>query len=406
MNGNRQALLLFLLIAAGLAPGQLAAQLTPAGPETRVDTAPGELSRQCPEIAVAPDHSFMIVWGYEQSPPPEIKGRHYDASGLPTDPEEVLVAAFNFYTAADDLSPAPTGFRLLLRGLDNLREGLKFLRGEIDADGAPAGKLRRLGTRTTQWVSPGPGDTVFAGTFARHRHIVQKVDVRGRPTGTSYVLNSRPIEDILSTPVIAPLPGGRWIAVFTGHSVPPRGSHAQRVLRARLFNARGPEGPDFDVNSTPLGAPESGTGLDYYNVVVASSPSGFAISWDVGDITTGGAKLHMRFYNATGVAKGDELTVATDEKFIVPLSGAFDGAGRLLLLWGAGTLAVPDLRAQLFDASGAPAGPSFEPDSAASGTFTTPFCGCVAPAGDSWLITWGAYAEVFKSSAIFLRRFD
>ncbi|HEV8582180.1 MAG TPA: hypothetical protein VGX68_24180 [Thermoanaerobaculia bacterium] len=403
MNRNRQAFLLFLFIAAGLGPRQLAAQLTPAGPETRVDTATGDLEPRCPKIAVAPDHSFEIVWGYEQRPPPEVKARHYDASGLPTDPEEVLVAAVEHYAAAVDIRPVATGFQVLLRVLDDFRDGLKFLRDQIGPDGVPAGSPRQVGAATTQWVSSGPGDTVFAGTYNRHRFSVQKVDGRGRPTGRSYILNSRPIEDVLSTPVLAPLPGGRWVAVFTGNSVARPRSRARPVIRARLFNARGPEGPDFDVNSTPLGTPESATRLDYYYVVVASSPSGFAISWDVGDAT--GAKLRVRFYNATGVAQGDEVTVATHKEFIAPLSGAFDGAGRLLLLWGAGTGGDPDFQAQLFDASGAPAGPSFKPDTAASGAFTKPFCGSVAPAGDSWLITWAAHNDVFRSS-IFVRRFD
>lgn len=404
MNRNRQAFFLFLLIAAGLGPRQLAAQLTPAGPETRVDTVPESRLPNCPRIGVAPDGSFEIAWDYLHSQPPEVKARHYDANGSPTDPEEILVATSVYYPAAVDLSPVSTGFRALLRVNGDPRGAPKFFRRRIDVDGVPAGTPRPVGTATTRWVSSGPGDTVFAGTSKGHRLSVQKVDALGKPTGKSYVLNSRPINPSAhGIPVIAPFPDGGWVAAFTGYSVPRPGSPARQVIRARLFNAGGTAAPDFDVNSTPLGKPESAPFLGFYDVVVASHPSGFAISWYVHDVT--GPKLRVRFYDASGIAEGEEITVATNDSYIYPLSGAFDDAGRLLLLWGAGTGLNPVFRAQLFHSSGEPVGPSFNPDSAASGAFNRPSCGRVASVGDSWLITWMANTDDYQARAIFVRRF-
>jgi hypothetical protein len=405
MSRNRQAfLLLFLLIAAGIGLRPLAAQLTPAGPETRVDTLPGDLTPACPHLGVAPDGSFEIAWDYRQSMPPEVRARHYGAAGSPTDSTEVQVAAVDFYAKAVGVSPVSTGFRILMLMIPDGRESLQFFRRRIDPDGLPAGTPRPVGTAATRWLSPGSGDTLFAGTYNRHHLSIQKVDSLGRPTGKSIILNSRPLEDVRSTPILAPLPDGRWIAVFTGFTVPrPRSPYIQ-VIRARLFNAKGPEGPDFDVNTTPLGPPSSFPFLNLYDVVVASSPKGFAVSWSVREVT--GTNLRVRFYNTKGIAAGDEVNFASDNFDIVPLSGAFDNAGRLLLLWGAGTGLNPDFRLQLFDSSGAPAGPSFRPDSAASGAFNKPVCGNVSPVGDSWLITWMALTENYQPSAIFVRWFQ
>jgi hypothetical protein len=98
MKNSRLVLgFLSLLILAGAGSGRLAAQPTPTGPETRVDTLPGDQYPKCPLIGVAPDQSFEIAWGYNGDFPPEIKARHYNASGSPTDPAEVLVAALDYY---------------------------------------------------------------------------------------------------------------------------------------------------------------------------------------------------------------------------------------------------------------------------------------------------------------------
>jgi hypothetical protein len=91
MKNSRWVLsLLAFLLLGGPGSGELAAQLTPTGPEKRVDTLPGDQYPKCPLIGVAPDQSFEIAWGYDGNLPPEIKARHYNAGGSPTDPAEVL----------------------------------------------------------------------------------------------------------------------------------------------------------------------------------------------------------------------------------------------------------------------------------------------------------------------------
>ncbi len=408
MKSNQIVLSLSFLLTVGLGP--LAAQPMATGPETRVDTLAGDQYPNCPKIGVAPDRSFEISWDYGGTLPSEIKARHYNASGAPTDPMEVLVDSLKFYPVTVAVTPVSTGFRVLMQTIDDLGGPSTFYRRRIDPNGVPApGAPRVVGTGTTDWVVPGPGDSLFAGTFntARNRLSAQQVDALGTPTGTVYVLNSRPV-NAQTAPWIAPLADGGWVAVFTGISIASPGSPARQVIRARRFNAAGhATGPDFDVNSIPLGLPGERPFLDFGDVAVAAGPfGGFAVSWAAED--DAGNHLYLRFFNAAGIPTAPEAMIAEDDFSLYPVAAAFSSAGRLLLLWG-WTHADPpyprDLHAQLFTPKGAPLGPAFDPASAASGPFIEPFCGRVAWAGDSWLITWASEMGDSEPSAVFLRRF-
>jgi hypothetical protein len=409
MNRKRQAIFLFLLIAAAWSPRQLAAQPVPAGPETRVDTTRGDQSPSCPKIGVAPNHSFEIAWDYRGSFPSEIRGRHYNAAGGPTDPSEVVLAKLDYYPVVLDFKPVSNGFRALIEVIDDLGAPSRFYRQRTYPSGAPAGTPRRVGvTGTTHWVSSGPGDAVFAGTydFTLHRLSMQKVDPMGVPAGTVYILNTRPILLQYYRPEIAPLAGGGWVAMFIGISPASPGVPERQVIRARLFNAAGaPLGPDFDITNIPSGEPGSEPSSALYEAIVAGGPGGgFAVSWHLFGEDD---RLYLRFFKATGVPAGPESLVTSDHS-VYPISAAFDGSGRLLLLWGA-TLNTPifppALRARLYKPSGIPAGPEFNPASTASGAFEQPFCGDLAWAGGSWLITWAAQ-KAGQPSAIFVRRFQ
>ena len=140
MKNSRLVLsLLSCLILAELGSGELAAQLTPTGPEKRVDTVPGNQYPKCPLIGVAADQSFEIAWGNDGNFPPEIKARHYKASGSPTDPSEVLVAALDYYPVTLFVTPVSTGFRVLMEVIDHVdAPRLPALAQAVFAHAAPA----------------------------------------------------------------------------------------------------------------------------------------------------------------------------------------------------------------------------------------------------------------------------
>jgi hypothetical protein len=389
----------------------LAAQPTPAGPETRVDTLTGVQYPNCPKIGVASDRSFEIAWDYAGTLPSNVEVRHYDASGAPTDPSERTLDTLGFYPVTRAVTPVSNGFRVLMEVIDDLGGPSKFFRHRIAPDGVPAsGGPRLIGTRTTQWVSVGPGDTLFAGTFnaTAHRYSVQKIDSTGKPSGPTYVLNTRPINGP-NIAHIAPLSDGGWVAVFAGYTLASTGSPSRQVLRARRFNAAGkPTGPDFDVNSIPAGLAGEFPFLDVYDVEVAGGPGGrFAVLWVLSDAT--GDPVRFRSFDAANVPAAPDRTVAVEELLTGPRSIAFDNAGRALLLWSTtlnnDPLFPAALHARLVRPNGSPLGPVFSPQTGASGDFDEPFCGSVAWAGDSWLITWAAQKGDSAPSAVFLRRF-
>lgn len=388
----------FLALAAlgGLLPRQLAAQVAPAGPEIRIDIPSGDRHPDCPRIGTAPDRSFEIVWGDTLSP--DVSGRHYEADGTPTKPSGSPLARLNDSPAVLDVTPDANGFRVLIEaGDDTGHRPPKFYQRRVDRDGDPVGgPPRPVGAPGTDWVSAGPGETLFAGTYnlARHRLSVQKVGDDGKPEGRPCVLNSRPI-DARAIPRIVPLADGGWVAVFAGNSLAAPGSPARQVIRARRFNAAGrPAGPDFDV-ALPQGSPGSSHRFDFRYLVVAADPAGgFAVSWEVDQ------RVFLSFFNAAGVRVGRSY-VTVGFPTPVPVSAAFDDSGRLLLLYGGE------------DGSRSLSGNFFTPDaildslllhSAASGGFT-PDCGSAAWTGDSWLITWAARNRNNGSSAIYMRRF-
>ena len=319
---------LALAVLVSLPPRQLAAQIAPVGPEIRVDTLGGG-QPDCPAIGVAPDGSFEIVWGDTLSS--NVEGRHYEADGAQTEPFEARLATVNGSPAALAVTPVANGFRVLIEAADETgHRSPKFYQRRVDGNGDLAGgPPRPIGAPGTDWISAGPGDTLFAGLYnpARHRLSVQKVGDDGKPGGKAYVLNSRPI-DARAIPRIVPLADGGWVAVFTGHSLATPGSPARQVIRARRFDAAGrPAGPDFDVNP-PLGAPGTSPALDFRYLVVAADPAGgFAVSWEVE------RQIRLSFFNAAGVRVGKSYSIIGSPP-LFPRFAGYDDLGRLLLLYG------------------------------------------------------------------------
>jgi hypothetical protein len=416
MSWNQRVFLLSLLLAAGLSP-QLAAQPRPTGPEIYVDTDWSDY-HDCPKLGVASDGSFEIVWGAGFSwTSYAVKARRFNANGLPSQHSSVLVTddpwESDFVYTPLAVSPVSTGFRVLMAAEDE-SETVRFFRRRIAPDGSPApGDPRPVGSAGTQWVLPGPGDVLFAGRYdARQRLLsLQKVDSLGKPTGKVYAVNSRPLA-LRVAPVLAPLSDGGWVVAYAGASIAGPGSPAREVIRARRFNAAGdPVGPDFDVNSTPGGAPRRYQTLAGFGLLIAGGPSGqFAVAWDTLD--SGKVPVvRTRLFNATNVPVGAETTVASGRSIYGPDSMAFDNSGRFLLVWLTSDSAAPPgfpslgLRVRLLGVDGSPAGPAFSPQSQASADYPALDCSSVGWSGDSWLITWKGFYLEDEDNRIFLRRF-
>jgi hypothetical protein len=412
----RTICLSLLMIAAGIGSREGVAQIAPVGPETEVDTELYDIM-DCPQIAVAPDRSFEIAWGAGNNNITDVRARHYAPDGSPTGREVAMSEESYFTDEFPDattlaVTPISTGFRVLysLESGDRPKTRLKFFQRQLDSSGARVpGAWGRVGTPATQWVLPGPGETVFAGRYdgSQLRLSLQQVDSLGKPAGQVYVLNTRPIimdrmfySRQIAGLVVTPLSDGGWVAVFGGRTPRAPGSPAQQVIRARKFNAAGlPLGPEIDVASRPVKPAVQFASLWTSNFVVAATPGGrFSIVWQE-ESDASGRSLRMQSFNAAGAASGPVRDLVQGKHLEGPVSMASDGAGRLLLAWFAS-----DFRARLFNPDGTPASSPFVVPSAASSLFNQQDCGSVAWTGDSWLITWHAYF-LEDISAIFLRRF-
>ncbi|HEY0510866.1 MAG TPA: hypothetical protein VGH73_03120 [Thermoanaerobaculia bacterium] len=398
--------LLLALLAMGLGARTLAAQPTPAGPETLVSGAAND-SVPCPRLGVAANGSFEIAWEHPGNPS-SFMGTHYVSSGSPTDPGPVEIGAVGRYTTAEAVTPVTGGFRVLA-GVNPYepQPAPHFYQIPLDASGAPeAGGPQPLGSGATRWIWPGPGDSLLAGQQDLRDGLIkiQRLSPAGQPAGPLSALNTQPIVDPYPYVQVVPLADGGWIGVYAGSSrVGPR--LYRGVFRARRFSPAGrPVGQGFDVSSR-LGAP----------FAVAANPSGgFAIAWayttptnDPNDIPV--VTVFLRFFNAAGRPLGPEIAVDQGQRVGPPISAAFDDSGRLLLLWPKGSFRNGffrlDLQGQLFGSGGTPAGPAFVPSSAASGELDQSFCGSVAWADHSWWIVWTA-GNNQGTGAILLRRFN
>jgi hypothetical protein len=393
MNRSRIALC-FLLSAAWLGvagPRGLAAQLVPLGPETDLwaDLFPNK-----PFVAVQPDGAYLIAW--DEGHPFLGVFYRYVAAGSTPDPEEgpSTISNEDLNPIVDAVTAAPKGFDVLWH-VSPYEKPSTFYRYHLNLRGVSDDKPIQLGGAGTEWVWHVRGNGLMAGWSLRRKHGIaaRHLTSSGKRTGPELRLNSRPVDN--PYPVVLAVANGGFLAVWLG--VVP-GPTATTVLRARRFSPAGkPVGPDFDLNTSPLGV----VNPYYPNLLVAAAPGGgFAVAWMVAGTT------YLRFFDAAGAALGPEITAASGglEDLDLLESMAFDPSGNLLLLRG--DYLDEGLLLQLFDPHGAPVGPPVGVRSEASDNFEEPSNGSVAWAGNSWLVTWSAAAVPERDySTVFVRRF-
>jgi hypothetical protein len=399
MKSTRLALGFVLGSAVAGAAG-LTAQVVPLGPEVdlRANTWPN-----LPFAASQPDGSYVVAWDEGYGSRDGIFYR-FVAAGSSPDEEEwpaTFASSEESYPSVEAVTATPRGFDLLWHEpVDGAPR--TFYRLHLNLRGVPEGKPVRLGGSGTEWVWLVRGNGFMAGWTlpARHAIAAQRLDSSGQRTGKELRLSSRPVDD--PRPVVLGLADGGFLAVWIG--VTP-GPAANLVLRARRFSSKGkPLGPDFDVNSIPLGP----AGLYYPEFQVAAAPGGgFAVAW----MESGQPDdtIQLRLFDAGARALGPQIPAVAEpheEDYAPePQSIAFDKAGNLLLLWMQ-WLDDVDLRLQPFDPHGTPLGASVGVRSAASDIFEAPWGGSVVWSGSSWLVAWGAAGmPAGDFSTVFVRRF-
>jgi hypothetical protein len=258
------------------------------------------------------------------------------------------------------------------------------------------GKPVRLGGAGIEWVWQVRGNGFMSGwpLPGKHGIAARRLATSGEWTGPELRLNSRPIDRPAGVSVLG-LADASFVAVWLG--IPP-GSHGTAALRARRFSPTGkPLGPDFDVNTIPLGGLDS----SWAAFKVAAAPGGgFAVAWLIHQAT------YLRWFNTAGAPLGPEVMATTSENPEgIPESMAFDGTGDLVLLCSQEDDA---LQLRLFDPQGKPVGPPVDVNSDFNDDpwgRSVPLEGDLAWTGDSWIVTWVASIFPYDQNAIFVRRF-
>jgi hypothetical protein len=380
---NRARFVLFLLLTsawlgAASHPAR-AAQLEALAPEEGLYT---DVFPNPPTVAAQPDGPYVIAWdddtfsrnegffSYIYTPAGEGTGTRvyhsiYSPTGAP-------------YVAA--VTAGRQGFDVIWRGFQDKGPEL-FYRAHLNLQGLREGKPVRLGDAGTEWAWQVRGNGFMAGWSLPRKHGIaaRRLAASGQWTGPELRLNSRLIDHPAAVSVVG-LADASFVAVWLG-TMP--GSTGTAVLRARRFSPSGkPLGPDFDVNTIPLGVvldPSS----DYGPALkVAAAPGGgFVVAWAL-------SQGSLRWFDASGIPLGPEL------KSELPESIAFDDTGNLVLF--------DTTQVHLFDPQGKPLG---LPVDVNSDDTEEPWGGSVTWAGDSWLVTWVAAIPPYDQSAIFVRRF-
>lgn len=387
-------MLLLLLTSAWLgAAGHraLAAQLVPLGPEEEVYT---DVFPNAPAVAAQPDGSYVFAWDDDSvsSHDGSLFYRYIPTGEGPGDDGWEWLQSPTGVPAVDAVTAGRQGFDVIWHTVPYEDEPSLFYRAHLNLRGRPEDKPVRLGGAGTEWVWQVRGNGYMAGwpLPGKHGIAARRLTASGQRTGPELRLNSRLIDRPAGVSVVG-LADASFVAVWLG-SAP--GSHGTSVLHARRFSPAGkPLGPDFDVNTIPLGVLDtsSGPGLK----VAAAPGGGFAVAWQLHQT------IYLRWFNAAGASLGPEVAAITSEGLDGgPQSMAFDDTGSLLLLWAEGF--GLQLRLRLFDPQGTPLGPPVDVN---SDDTEEPWGGSLTWTGDSWLVAWVAAIFPYDQSTIYVRRF-
>jgi hypothetical protein len=391
MNRTRFAHFLVLTLAWLGAAGHpaCAAQLVALTPEEELYT---DVFVNTPSVAAQPNGPYVIAWDDDTLSIYEgILPYRYTPAG-----EDIGSGVYRFIyspteaPSVDAVTAAGQGFDVFwhTRGGSPL-----FYRAHLDLRGMPAGKPVRLGGPGTDWVWQVQGNGFMAGWSLPGKYGIaaRRLTASGQRTGPELRLNSRPVDRLVGVSVVGLADGG-FVAVWLG-STPGRTRTA--VLRARRFSPSGkPLGPDFDLNTIPLGrlyAYNFSPGLE----VAAAPGGGFVVAWSLTQ------EVYLRWFNASGTPLGPERMEASvsGDSVAFPEAMGFDDTGNLLLLFYVDYYA---LQLRLFDPQGTPQGP---PVAVNSDDTQRPLGGNLAWAGDSWLVTWKAAIFPYDQSTIYVRWF-
>lgn len=314
-----------------------------------------------PDVAIAPDGSFAVVWVSDAQDGDEggIFAQIFDSLGHALTTQDIPV---NSTTVEDQIEPvvaiAPDGSFVVAWSGENADAGLDkgIVARRFTTNGTPIGDeflvntftnfdqdaptiaMAEDGSFTIAWTSiglDGSLDSIAA----------QRFSANGTSLGDEFLVNTTTLDD-QSAPAIAMTPTGEFVIVWQGDGQ----DGDESGIFAQRYDADGRTlGNEFQVTSSAVG--------DQENPAIAIDAEGnFVVAWESDALEATNTEIFARRFNSDGDPLGDDFLVnltLTDDQTNPDV--ALDGDGNFLISWtneGTG-ISQDDVFYRQFNADGA-----------------------------------------------------
>ncbi|MGR3367784.1 MAG: Ig-like domain-containing protein [Sagittula sp.] len=282
-----------------------------------------------PEITALANGGFVITWRTQDSAQDRsydaIKAQVFNATGAPVGGEFLV----NTETAQEQLNPRITsltdgGFVVTWYTKDYSQDGYgAAVKAQVfDASGTPVGVEFLVNSVTSRdQVDPAVAGLTNGGFVVTWRTDeikenrsdfeikAQIFDAAGTPVGGEFLVNSESAGDQYN-PGITGLANGRFIVTWRGYDPSVPSSYSTEV-KARIFDASGaPVRDEFRLNSQAAG------GQDYPSIT-GLPDGGFVATWQTADYRQdgSGSAIKAQVFDAEGAPVGDEFLVNDEGQF-------------------------------------------------------------------------------------------
>jgi hypothetical protein len=392
---NIQHLIGAALGALTLTSATFAQTLVREGPEFLVNTSTANDQLE-PSVAALSGGGFVITWTDDSRTGGDtsgfaIRAQRYDANGAPQGTEFLVNTTTDSNQARVSVA-ALSGGGFVIAWQDNSQtggdtSGWAIRAQRYDANGAPQGTEFLVNTTTVNNQQQPSVAALSGGGFviawndssngANLNIRAQRYDANGAPQGTEFLVNTTTANN-QDLPSVAALSGGGFIIAWTDSSgtAPDTSGTA---IRAQRYDANGvAQGTEFLVNTTTADNQRAAS-------VAALSGGGFVIAWQDG--SAGNFNIRAQRYDANGAPQGPELLVNTttaNDQFS-PSVAALSGGG-FVIAWDGNSAGNFDIRAQRYDTNGAPQGTEFLANTTTAGNQQIP--SVAALSGGGFVIAW------------------
>jgi hypothetical protein len=338
-------------VAATGAPSVNGAPYVPHGNEFRVNSQTAG-SQEEPNIAVLTTGAFVVVWEdrSEALRNANIKAQIYDISGVPVGGEFLV----NTQTSGNQFAPTVTSL-----------SGGRFVVTWSDNSGLGDGSSNSVQAQ------------IFNGTGGR--------------IGTEFVVNTQTTSSQALSDIIR-LTNGGFVVTWS--------DAVGNSIKAQVYDANGVRvGSEFTVKTQASGFQESPK-------VAALANGGFVVTWEDDSGTLGDNSedsITAQLFDPAGAKIGGEFRVNTTTlgpQKTPDIATLTDG--RFVISWYDGS--TGDIKAQLFDPTGARVGAEFLVNTEITHSQTDP--SIAAQADGSFIITWTDYSPGISDSSIKAQAFD